>query len=68
MTKMIIKAIINAFKSNKTPSPPQSNYDLDRHLVSKFADGNVSLQLGRYATEDEISNRLEKVNKHKYTR
>lgn len=66
---MNIKAIVNAFKLPKTYTQLQSEADSDsveRKIVSSLSRGNVSLQSGRYMTENELSLRVNKVTQHKF--
>lgn len=66
---MNIKAIVNAFKLPKTYTQLQKKSDaasVERKIVSSLSRGNVSLQSGRYMTEDELSLRVNKVTQHKF--
>jgi hypothetical protein len=67
--QMNIKAIVNAFKLPQKYAQLQSKADtesVERKIVSSLSRGNVSLQSGRYMTEDELSLRVNKVTQHKF--
>ena len=68
--KLHMNMILNAFKSasRSAPSVSRNDREIQKRLVSKMADGNVSLQLGRYATKEEIDSRRDRVCKHIYAK
>lgn len=66
---MNIKAIVDAFILPKTYTQRQGKVDsksVERKIVSSLSRGNVSLQSGKYMTEDELSLRVNKVTQHKF--
>jgi|GEM_PF-941360 len=55
------------FKQRRVPkSNKNRDKELLQRLLSTFAQGSVSLQLGRYTTEEQIEKIREKVMKHRY--
>ncbi|MDQ7016838.1 MAG: hypothetical protein Q9O24_05510 [Gammaproteobacteria bacterium] len=65
-----MKNIINAFRVTPlrtVPSVPKNRSNLiARRIVAKVSDGNVSLQMGNYVTQDQISERRKKVCSYTY--
>ena len=60
-------SVLSAFKRDATSDQLNCEGAVDtRSLVAKFSSGNVSLQLGRYATEKDIDARREKVCNYNY--
>lgn len=69
-----IKKMIDAFRCSpisRVSSVPLSQDDSDliaRRVVSQVSDGNISLQRGRYITQEEIDERRKVVCSYIYAK
>jgi len=67
---MNIKSLIESFTtihSAVTTDFSVTNKRIVRSLVSKYSCGNTNLQLGRFSTEKEITNRKRQVCNYKFS-
>lgn len=46
---------------------PLFSKESERKLVSKIARGNINLQLGRYQTSQDITDKIKKLASYKFT-
>lgn len=59
-------AFLNAFKTLQ-PSAPAGELTFPvRHLVSRYARGNVSLQLGKYVTAQDVDQRRRDLQSYRF--
>lgn len=66
---MNLKEIINRI-SILFPKPPAHTEDekkeRERRIVARYAQGNISLQLGKYLTEKDIERRKAKLSSYRF--
>ncbi len=65
---MMFTNILNLFKSNTTAIPnTQEKRDTSvKKLVSRYSNGNISLQQSNYITKKQLAVKQEKVFIHKF--
>lgn len=61
-----MSTLLDAFKTITPEARPVIAGDA-RLLVAKYSRGNVSLQLGRFTTEEEVAERRESLRDYKFS-
>ncbi len=63
----IMNAIRLAFRSPAIPKDVEgARREADRHLVSRFASGNIWLRQGRFSTKEDIDEQRERVKSYDF--
>lgn len=62
-----MSTLLSAFKTLVFQAPDKEPSDSARLLVAKYSRGNVSLQLGRYTTEQQIAERRNNLCDYKFS-
>lgn len=64
----MFKFSLDRFFSNvkKVPSMEEKVLELTKSLVSRYSNGNVSIQKGNYLTQEDIKNKEQTIFAHKF--
>lgn len=54
------------FLKSSVQSIPEIEKEIERKIVSRLSRGNVSLQAGRYVTQQDITDRYNKIKNHSF--